>query len=125
MKKYIACLLIVMLVISMVGCSISGKKVAYCYVRAVSPDGFLAGMYDPEGLKTISKGVYIPYPDADKSFCEYDTVVIEYDEADLTALNAKVPGSMDMDVVYRYQYLLSNVKSVRLADPSKGEPTFG
>ena len=125
MKKYIACLLIVMLIISTVGCSISGKKVAYCYVRAVSPDGFLAGLYDSEGLKTISKGVYIPYPDADKSFCEYDTVVIEYDEADLTAQEGIVPGFEDLEIVYKYQCYLSNVSSARLADPSKGEPTFG
>ena len=125
MKKYIACLLIVMLFISTVGCSISGKKVAYCYVRAVSPDGFLADLYDAEGMETICKDVYIPYTGADKSFCEYDTVVIEYDEADLTAQEGIVPGFEDLEIVYKYQCYLSNVSSARPADPSKGEPTFG
>lgn len=129
MKKCALLVLVLALIISLLGCNaqpVSPKtETAFCRVLAVASSGFLVDVYDLEENVKLYKNVFIQYPDADKSFDAFDTVVIEYDKADVLQKEGTVPGFEDTCVMYEYGYLLQKVVNARLADPLKGEPTFG
>ena len=122
MKKLTALLLMLILMFSVVGCNIpsSNEKEedvikADCYVLHVKPDGFVAYIND------IGE-VYIQYPNALNQIEKFDTVIIEYYETNLI----KTDGTY-MDVSGErasYSYKIANPKSVRVADPSNGDPVF-
>ena len=122
MKKLTALLLMLILMFSVVGCNIpsSNEKEenvikAACYVLHVKPDGFVAYINDIEE-------VYIQYPNALNQIEKFDTVIIEYYETNLI----KTDGTY-MDVSGErasYSYKIANPKSVRVADPSNGDPVF-
>ena len=129
MKKCALLVIVLALIISLMGCNaqpVSPKtETAFCRVLAVTASGFLADVYDLEEHVKLYENVFIQYMDADKSFDAYDTVVIEYDKADMLQKEDTVPGFEDACIVYEYGYLLQKVVNARLADPLKGEPTFG
>ena len=129
MKKCALLVLVLALIISLMGCNaqpVSPKtETAFCRVLVVTASGFLADVYDLEEHVKLYENVFIQYMDADKSFDAYDTVVIEYDKTDMLQKEGTVPGVEDACIVYEYGYLLQKVVNARLADPLKGEPTFG
>ena len=92
----------------------SGIAIAYCYVVHTAPDGFVVHVND-------LGYVFVKYADSEIKL--FNTVVIEYDAADLT----KTDGSyIDLDGSSQgYSYILQKTRGIRLADPSKGEPVFG
>ena len=92
----------------------SGIAIAYCYVVYTAPDGFVVHINDLG---------YVFVKHADSEIKLFNTVVIEYDAADLT----KTDGSyLDLDGSSQsYSYMLQKTRGIRLADPSKGEPVFG
>ena len=92
----------------------SGIAIAYCYVVHTAPDGFVVHVND-------LGYVFVKYADSEIKL--FNTVVIEYDAADLT----KTDGSyLDLDGSSQsYSYMLQKTRGIRLADPSKGEPVFG
>ena len=92
----------------------SGIAIAYCYVVYTAPDGFVVHVND-------LGYVFVKYADSEIKL--FNTVVIEYDAADLT----KTDGSyIDLDGSSQgYSYILQKTRGIRLADPSKGEPVFG
>ena len=106
------------LMLSMVGCNTSSddkKKEAYCYVVHVESNGFVADIIDV--------GVaYIEYSNANQEIEIFDTVIIEYDEADLIEENGKYTVITGESASFSYK--ITNLKSVRVADPSKGEEVF-
>ena len=52
-----------------------------------------------------------------------DMVVMEFDETDLKSAAGTFLTVGEEEQTY--SYILVDPKSIRLADPSKGEPTFG
>lgn len=114
----IAVVLVLALMLSMVGCNTSSddkKKEAYCYVVHVESNGFVADIIDV--------GVaYIEYSNANQEIELFDTVIIEYDEADLIEENGTYTGITGESASFSYK--ITNLKSVRVADPSKGEEVF-
>ena len=88
--------------------------IAYCYVVHTAQDGFVVHINDLG---------YVFVKHADSEIKLFNTVVIEYDAADLT----KTDGSyLDLDGSSQsYSYMLQKTRGIRLADPSKGEPVFG
>lgn len=129
MKKCGLLVIILILIISVLGCNaqpnFSKTETAFCRVLASTSSGFLVDVYDLEDNARLYTNMFIQYPDADKSFEAFDTVVIEYEEADVLQQEGIVPGFEDMDVVYKYGNILQTVVNARLADPLEGEPTFG
>ena len=111
------------LMLSMVGCNTSSddkkkedeKKEAYCYVVHVESNGFVADIIDV--------GVaYIEYSNANQEIELFDTVIIEYDESELIEENGTYTGITGESASFSYK--ITNLKSVRVADPSKGEEVF-
>lgn len=122
MKKCTALLLVLVLTFSLVGCNTSSGEPdeeaikAYCYVGYVDSNGFVADIGD------IGK-VYIEYPNAKEQIELFDTVVLEYYESKLTETDGTYIGVAGGTETY--SYTLKSPKSLRVADPSKGEPVFG
>ena len=122
MKKLTALLLILILMFSVVSCNIpsSNEKEddvikADCYVLHVKSNGFVANIND---VGTV----YIEYPNDLNQIEIFDTVIIEYYETNLIKTNGTyidVSGERAS-----YSYKIANPKSVRVADPSDGEPVF-
>lgn len=114
----IAVVLVLVLMLSMVGCNASSddkEKEAYCYVVHVESNGFVADIIDV--------GVaYIEYSNANQEIELFDTVIIEYDEADLIEENGTYTGITGESASFSYK--ITNLNSVRVADPSKGEEVF-
>lgn len=120
-KKFIIPVVIAVvlaLMLSMVGCNTSSddkEKEAYCYVVHVESNGFVADIIDV--------GVaYIEYSNANQEIELFDTVIIEYDEADLIEENGTYTGITGESASFSYK--ITNLNSVRVADPSKGEEVF-
>ena len=120
-KKFIIHVVIAVvlaLMLSMVGCNTSSddkEKEAYCYVVHVESNGFVADIIDV--------GVaYIEYSNANQEIELFDTVIIEYDEADLIEENGTYTGITGESASFSYK--ITNLNSVRVADPSKGEEVF-
>ena len=120
-KKFIIPVVIAVvlaLMLSMVGCNTSSddkKKEAYCYVVHVESNGFVADIIDV--------GVaYIEYSNANQEIEIFDTVIIEYDEADLIEENGTYTDITGESASFSYK--ITNLNSVRVADPSKGEEVF-
>ena len=67
--------------------------------------------------------VYVKYSNSDLEIAPLDTVVIEFTESDLKLASEKFTDFFEEELTY--SYILENPKSIRLADPSSGEPTFG
>ena len=115
----IAVVLVLALMLSMVGCNTSSddkKKEAYCYVAHVDSNGFVADIIDV--------GVaYIEYSNANQEIELFDTVIIEYYETDLIEKSGTYTDVSGERASYSYK--ITDPKSVRVADPSKGEPAFG
>ena len=123
MKKISALFLILVLMLSIVGCNTSssndkeGKIIeAYCYVVHVKSNGFVASINDV-GY------VYIKCPNAKKQIEKFDTVIIEYYETDLIEKSGTYTDVSGERASYSYK--ITDPKAVRVADPSKGEPVFG
>ena len=114
----IAVVLVLALMLSMVGCNTSSddkKKEAYCYVVYVESNGFVADIIDV--------GVaYIEYSNANQEIELFDTVIIEYDEADLIEENGTYTDITGESASFSYK--ITNLNSVRVADPSTGEEVF-
>ncbi len=130
MKKIIALFLAGLLVFSMVACTTDNNDEpstnaqptdthdviqSYCYVLCVLSDGFVASIND-------IGNVFIKYNNRNDEIEVFDTVVIEYDRKDLLEAigHFEIAGEQET-----YSYRLNNPKTVRKADPSKGEPVFG
>lgn len=123
MKKLTAVFLIIILIFSMVGCnqpSTSNDEgnttTADCYVLGVTANGFVASI---NGVGEV----FVKYSNANQHIELFDTVIVEYYEADLIekAGTYTDPG----DEKATYLYTVASPISVRVADPSKGEPVFG
>lgn len=84
------------------------------YVLYVSEDGFVAHINAYGNVFVKNKG--------SDSIDIFDTVIIEYFEANLFSES----GSFDIagEPTEQYSYTLEAI-SVRVADPSKGDPVFG
>ena len=89
---------------------------SYCYVVCVKRNGFVASINDV-GY------VYIRYDDAEDEIELYNTVIVEYSSADLIEKNGIYIGSAGE--IEQYSFQIKEPRSVRVADPSKGEPVFG
>lgn len=87
-----------------------------CYVLCVEDDGIVVW------IENIGN-VYVKYEATEPEIGRLDTVVMEFDETDLKSA-AGTFLTVDEDE-QTYSYILENPKSIRLADPAKGEPTFG
>ena len=99
----------------------TGKQIeelveSYCYVVCVKRNGFIVSINDV-GY------VYIRYAHAKDEIEIYNTVIVEYDPADLMEQSGIYIGSAGE--IEEYSFKLQNPRSVRIADPSKGEPVFG
>ena len=145
MKKLTAVFLTIILIFSMVGCNqpstsndegntttentndendstktnINGGRdttTADCYVLGVTANGFVASI---NGVGDV----FVKYSNANQHIELFDTVIVEYYEADLIekAGTYTDPG----DEKATYSYTVASPISVRVADPSKGEPVFG
>ena len=120
-KKFIIPVVIAVvlaLMLSMVGCNTSSddkEKEAYCYVVHVESNGFVADIIDV--------GVaYIEYSNANQEIELFDTVIIEYDESELIEENGTYTDITGGSASFSYK--ITNLNSVRVADPSKGEEVF-
>ncbi|MBO5043232.1 MAG: hypothetical protein J6D87_09725 [Clostridia bacterium] len=83
------------------------------YVLYVSEDGFVAHINAYGNVFVKNKG--------SDAIDVFDTVIIEYYEANLF----RESGSFDIaGEIEQYSYMLEAI-SVRVADPSKGDPVFG
>ena len=113
MKKWIALFITLILCVSVLfGCADVQKK--YCRVVCVREDGMIL---DIEQLG------YVYVKTANGDFAILSTVVMEFSESDLKPANGtflKFDGSEQ-----NYSYIIETPKSIRLADPTAGEPTFG
>ena len=122
MKKCTALLLVLVLTFSLVGCNTSSDEQdaeavkAYCYVGYVDSHGFVADIGD------IGR-VYIEYPNAKEQIKLYDTVIIEYVTSQLTETDGTYIGVAGGTETY--SHTLKSLKSLRVADPSKGDHVFG
>ena len=84
-------------------------------VESIEEDGIIV-------LKSAEEYIFVKYTDANLEIELHDTVVIDFSDSDLKPANGKFIAFDGSE--HRYSYILENVKSIRLADPSKGEPTF-
>ena len=111
----IAVVLSLVLMVSVVGCNNDKKSEVYCYVAHVDSNGFVADIIDV--------GVaYIEYSNANQEIEMFDTVIIEYEEADFIEENGKYIDITGQSASFSYK--ITNLNSVRVADPSKGEEVF-
>ena len=90
----------------------------FCRVLCIKEDGIVVEIPD-----TDLGYVYVKYTNADLEIEPLDTVVIEFSESDLKSANEKFTDFFGEELTYLN--ILENPKSIRLADPSIGEPTFG
>ena len=67
--------------------------------------------------------VYVKNVNTNQEIRIFDTVVMEFSESDLTPANGTFHNFDGREL--NYSYMLENPKSIRLADPDSGEPTFG
>lgn len=113
MKRILFIILAMVLCLSLFsGCATTK---AYCYVRRVTEDGIITNI-DNLG------SVFVKYENAQQSIKPYDTVVIKYKDINLTKTSGYIV--IKEEKVF-YSYILEEVQSLRLSDPSKGEPLFG
>ncbi len=128
MKKLTTFVLILTLLLSFAGCDseetdstsntieskteLTGVTESYSYVQWTYQSGFIAS------INGIGR-VFIEYDNADSEFKMFDTAIVEYDSSDL------VEESGSFGDYEGYSYKIKSPKSVRKADPSKGEPVFG
>ena len=112
-----------LLAFSMMGCSTpfsnrEDEKVikADCYVVCVKPNGFVASI---NGVGDV----FIKYANAKEQIDVFDTVIVEYYETDLIEKNGAYVDARGERA--RYSYQIKSPKSIRVADPSKGELVFG
>ena len=89
---------------------------AYCYVLCVKSDGFVANINDVGD-------VFIKYANAKQHIEVFDTVIVEYDKADLEEKSGTYTDVSGEKATYSHK--LTNPKNVRVADPSKGDLVFG
>ena len=145
MKKLTALFLTIILIFSMVGCNqpstsngegntttentndennfiktnVNGESdatTAYCYVLEVTANGFVANI---NGVGDV----FIKYANAKQHIEEFDTVIVEYYKANLIEKAGTYTDPSDEKATY--SYTVASPISVRVADPSKGEPVFG
>lgn len=83
----------------------------FCRVEWVYQDGFIAN--------ADGRNIFVVYPDS-QQFEEYDTVFIEFEEADLREETGIRPYFDDYEITYTH--VLDHPGSIRPAAP--GEPTF-
>lgn len=91
-------------------------QTASCRVQCVTEDGLIVWI-EHTGyvyVKNVSTGLDIQ---------TLDTVVMEFSESDLEAADGTFLNFDGNEL--RYSYILEKPSSIRLADPSSGEPTFG
>ena len=123
LKKIIAFFLSLLLTLTITSCKESTPQdssgditESYCYVSYVTTNGFAAHIND-------IGCVFIEHKNANKQIELFDTVIVKYHTSDLTEDNGSYIGVAGEKETYSYR--IKNPKSVRLADPSKGEPVFG
>ena len=122
-KKLTALFWTIILIFSMVGCNQpstsngeSDATTAYCYVLGVTADGFVANI---NGVGDV----FIKYANAKQHIEEFDTVIVEYYKANLIEKAGTYTDPSNEKATY--SYTVASPISVRVADPSKGEPVFG
>ena len=116
MKRWITLLIAMTLcLLALFGCSTDADgQTKFCRVVCVQEEGIIV---DIEQLGYV----YVKTVNAD--FVILSTVVMEFSESDLKPASGtflKFDGSEQ-----NYSYILETPKSIRLADPAAGEPTFG
>ena len=127
MKKFLAVLLLLMVLFALTACGNTYKDTspsndqantitAYCYVLCVKSDGFVANINDVGD-------VFIKYANAKQHIEVFDTVIVEYDKADLVEKSGTYTDVSGEKATYSHK--LTNPKNVRVADPSKGDLVFG
>ncbi len=112
MKRILFIILAIVLCLSLFsGCA---TKKEYCYVLGVAEDGFITNIDD------LGR-VFVKYENAQQHIKMFDTVVIKYNDVNLKETSGYiVVGKHKIS----YSYILEEVQSLRLSDPSKGEPLF-
>ncbi len=88
----------------------------FCRVVCLEEDGIIVS------IEYIGY-VYVKNVNANLEIRELNTVVMEFSETDLTPANGTFLNFDGREL--NYSYILENPKSIRLADPEAGEPTFG
>ena len=94
----------------------SDATTAYCYVLNVTANGFVAGI---NGVGDV----FVKYDNANQHIELFDTVILEYYETDLIEKSGTYTDVLGERASYSYK--ITDPKSVRVADPSKGELVFG
>ena len=91
---------------------------SFCRVLCLQNDGMIVEIPDMDlGY------VYVKHINADLQIDPLDTVVMEFSESDLKPANEAFVDFFGVERIY--EYTLEAPISIRLADTSKGEPTFG
>ena len=114
MKKIGAFMLALCLVVLM-GCAQNAQG-KFCRVVAVQEKGIVVEI-EAVGV------VYVKNIPADLKIEALDTVVMEFSETDLQLESGKFVDAFGEE--QNYSYILETPQSIRLADPSADEPTFG
>ena len=123
MKRAVFLIITIILCVALFqGCAKDATEVVtqgeFCRVLCIKEDGIVVEIPD-----TDLGYVYVKYTNADLEIEPLDTVVIEFSESDLKSANEKFTDFFGEELTYLN--ILENPKSIRLADPSIGEPTFG
>lgn len=123
MKRAVFLIITIILCVALFeGCAKDATEVVtqgeFCRVLCIKEDGIVVEIPD-----TDLGYVYVKYTNADLKIEPLDTVVIEFSESDLKSENEKFTDFFGEELTYLN--ILENPKSIRLADPSIGEPTFG
>ena len=116
MKKFF-CLLLALLLTAVCLPSCAGKDtcvIDYIYVQYVDANGF------------YGSDTYVRYPNADKVFKTFDTVRVEFCEADVKETESTVtfPAFDGSETTVTYRYRIDRVRSARRSDYNSGEPVF-
>jgi hypothetical protein len=90
-----------------------------CRVLCLKEDGIVIAIIEAEQTRYV----YVKHVDADLGIEPLDTVVIEFAEQDLKSESGTFTDAFGEE--QDYSYILETPKSIRLADSSVGEPTYG
>ena len=121
MKKTLALMISIALCLSfLAGCTHDASKSntdgTFCRVVCLEGDGLIV---DVENVGYV----YVKHIDSNLIIEPSDTVVIVFSENDLKSESGPFQNFDGREL--SYSYILETPKSIRLADTSAGEPTFG